>query len=541
MKNRALYLSWVLIVILLLLLFKQPLLKYFVADFSSAEQLNIDKLEEIITIAQMHYVDEVDWDKAIAGAIDGMLQNLDPHTVYFDLDQAKSNDESFEGKYQGIGIQYDVIDGYINVISVISGAPSEKVGILTGDVIVEINGESAFGISNADVPKKLKGPKNSTVEIAVRREGFEENLMFEITRDEIPIYTVNTSFMADDSTGYVWVNRFASTTADELESELIKLEKRGMKQLILDLRYNGGGYLWQAVKIVGKFISGHNKVVFTRGRLANEEDQHFSDDHGKSIDRNFPLVILINHSSASASEIVAGAIQDYDRGLIVGTTSFGKGLVQNEFVLSDQSRLRLTVSKYYTPSGRLIQKPYQNKSITDYFSLNDVENDSTTSTNPESLLVYYTSSGREVFGGGGIKPDLVVADSGFSKSPKLTQKLFGRRVFFEVAAHYANRNTYLKDNMENFIENFKVSDKLFLELKKTAENKEINFDRETWNRDVLFLKNRLKAEIARSLWSQNEFYRVILKQDNQFDTALNSFSKARAIQKQLIKIEPKID
>jgi len=542
MKNRSLYLSWVLIAILLALLFKQSFIKYFVADFTETEKLNFDKLEEIITIAQTNYVDEVNWDKAISGAIDGMLQSMDPHTVYFDLSEAQSNDESFEGKYQGIGIQYDVIDGYINVISVISGAPSEKVGVLSGDVIVEINGESAFGISNADVPKKLKGPKNSVVEIAVRREGFEDNLNFEITRDEIPIYTINTSFMANDSTGYIWVNRFASTTADELENALITLEKKGMKQLVLDLRYNGGGYLWQAVKIVGKFISGHKKVVFTKGRNSVEADQHFSDDHGKSIDRDYPLVILINHSSASASEIVAGAIQDYDRGLIVGTRSFGKGLVQNEYVLSDQSRLRLTVSKYYTPSGRLIQKPYENKTLSDYFTYLDVEKDSLESKDSQdSLMVYHTSAGREVFGGGGINPDVVLADSGFSKSPKLTQKLFGKRVFFEVAARYANHNKKLKQNVEDFLKNFEVSDKLFQELKKVAEEKEIFFDSEVWNADIPFLKNRLKAEIARSIWSQNEFYRVILENDNQFIRALNMFPKALEIQNHLVQVEPKID
>ncbi|KAA3608788.1 MAG: S41 family peptidase [Calditrichaeota bacterium] len=542
MKNRNLYFSWFIIALLLGVIFKQPLLKFFVADFSSSEQMDFDKLEEIITLTETHYVGNVDWDKAISGAIEGMLNSLDPHSVYFDPVQGESNDESFEGKYQGIGIQYDVIEGFINVITVIPGSPSEKVGIFAGDIIVEIDGESAFGISNAEVPKKLKGPKNSVVEVAIQREGFDDNLKFEITRDEIPIYTINTHFMANDSTGYVWVNRFANTTADELESALIKLEKKGMKQLVLDLRYNGGGYLWQAVKIVGKFISGRKKVVFTKGRFQKVTDEHFTDDYGKSIDRDFPLVVMINHSSASASEIVAGAIQDYDRGVIVGTRSFGKGLVQNEFVLNDESRLRLTVSKYYTPSGRLIQKPYENKSINDYYSLAHVGKDSIQNSEvQDSLMVYHTSKGREVFGGGGIKPDIVVADSGYTNSPKLTQKLLEKRIFFEVASHYANSHKNIKDNREYFFEKFEVSDKLFRELQKVAKQKEINFDSEVWNADIPFLKNRLKAEIARSIWSQNEFYRVILEHDNQFETALKSFPKARAIQNQLVKIESKID
>ena len=542
MKNRSLYLSWAIIIVLLTVLFKHSLIKFFVADFSPTEQLNFDKLEEIITLAQTHYVDDIDWDKAIAAAIEGMLRSMDPHTVYFDPIQAKANDESFDGKYQGIGILYDVIEGYINVISVFPGSPSEKVGIFAGDIIVEINGESIFGISNSEVPKKLKGPKNSVVKVTVQREGFADNLFFEITRDEIPIYTINTFFMANDSTGYVWVNRFARTTADELESALIKLEKKGMKQLVLDLRYNGGGLFGQAVKIAGKFISGHKKVVFTKGRSSNEPDQHFTDDYGKSIDRNFPLVILINHSSASASEIVAGAIQDYDRGLIVGTRSFGKGLVQNEFILNDESRLRLTVSKYYTPSGRLIQKPYENKSQTEYYKYIEVEKDSILSAAAkDSLKVYYTSTGREVYGGGGIYPDVVVADSSFSHSPKLTQRLLKKRVFFEVAAHYANQHKNFKQDLEGFLKNFNVSDKLFLKLQKTAKQKEIIFDSKTWNADVIFLKNRLKAEISRSIWSQNEFYRVILENDNQFKAAINLFPKAKIIQNQLHRIEANID
>ncbi len=542
MKNRSLFLSWMIIVVLLTLLFKQTIFKFFIADFSDADRLDIDKLEEIITLTQAHYVGDVDWDKAITGAIEGMLQSLDPHTVYFSPSQGQSNDENFEGKYQGIGIQYDVIDDYINVISVIPGSPSEKVGLLSGDIIVKIDGESAFGLASSDVPKKLKGPKNSVVKVGIKRAGFDSLLDFEIVRDEIPIYTLNTSFMANDSTGYVWLNRFASTTADELENALIKLEKKGMRQLVLDLRNNGGGYLWQAVKIVGKFISGHKRVVFTKGRELKINEEHYTDDYGQSIDRDFPLVVLINHSSASASEIVAGAIQDYDRGLIVGTRSFGKGLVQNEFILNDGSRLRLTVSKYYTPSGRLIQKPYENKSLVEYYSYNDATADSVALEDSlNHIQVYHTSSGREVFAGGGIKPDLVVGDSSFSKSPKLIQKLFAKRIFYEVASHYSNQHRDIKQEPEEFLTHFKVSQKLLNELKKVAREKEISFDNDVWNADIEFLKNRLKAEIARSYWSQNEFYRVILEHDIQFNTALKSFPKARAIQNHLTKVKPKID
>lgn len=540
MKKRNYIIFTIILIVWTAFLFRATINIYFLSGFSSDERRNIIKLQEVVDITQHYYVDDVDWDKASAKAIEGMLQSLDPHSVYFTVDEAKNNDESFDAKYQGIGIQYDVIDGYINVISVIPGSPSEKVGISAGDIIVEINGESAYGITNSEVPRKLKGPKDTMVEVGVNRAGFEEILKFEIVRDEIPIFTINTSFMANDSTGYVWINRFASTTADELENALINLEKKGMKQLVLDLRANGGGFLKQSVRVVGKFISGHKKVVYTRGRLAKFAEEHFTDDYGKSIERNYPLILLINHSSASASEIVAGALQDYDRAFIVGTRSFGKGLVQNEFVLNDGSRLRLTVSKYYTPSGRLIQKPYHNITISQYYGFDDFAEDSLTYADSiETDSVYYTSHGRKVYAGGGILPDSVVNYESYSQSPKLTQKLFGKRIFYEVAAKFAAENKDLKDNFDYFAHSVNITKEWLKILKQQARKNGIDYPDDAWDKDKTFISNRLKAEIARNFWSQKEFWQIILQNDNQFDEALDLFPLATQIQNKLTGNSPK--
>lgn len=510
-------------------LFKETITLHFLSGFSESDQVEISKIREVIDITQAYYVDDVDWKEVSANGIQAMLQSLDPHSNYFSPEEGKEFDEDYEGKYFGIGIQYDIIDGYINVVSIIPGSPSEKVGILAGDVITEIEGESAIGLNNSDVPQKLKGPKGSNVKVGITRHGFEEILYFDITRDEIPIFTINTSFLLDDSTGYVWLYRFSRSSPDELENALILLEKKGMKQLIFDLRGNGGGFIDVCVQIVGKFFSKRKKVVYTKGRLPEFGEEYYSDDYGKSIDRNYPLVVLINGSSASASEIFAGALQDYDRALIAGTQSFGKGLVQREYKLRDDSRLRLTISKYFTPSGRLIQRPYKNRKIEDYLEHRHPDS----LTNIDSSLAFkpfYTSSGREVFAGGGITPDTVIEYTSLSKSPKLTQKLLEKRLIFEEANNFCLQNSNINKSKERFFNNFKIKDDLFNKLKASAKKNNIIASNEDWEIDQEYIKNRLKADIARNFWSQKEYWRVILENDNQFKSALKLFPYARSLQ-----------
>ena len=519
------------VVIVVLLNLAWPYLEmayYHLFPGGSELKRNLAKYEEVVHYIDNFYVDSVAYDKLTRESIKGALRTLDPHSVYITPEEAKANEEQFNGRYQGIGIQYDVIDGYITVISVIPGSPSEKAGLQAGDRILKIEGKSAYKISMDEVPRKLKGPKNTKVNVTISRAGIAEPFEVTLIRDEIPIYTIHTYFMVDDTTGYIWLNRFAHTTSGELEHALIKLEQQGMKQLLLDLRDNGGGLLQQAVEVAGKFISGHKLIVYTKGRLSRFDNEYYSDDFGISIDRNYPLIVLINQNSASASEIVAGAIQDYDRGLIVGETSFGKGLVQNEFILNDGSRLRMTVSKYYTPSGRLIQRPYKDISKEEYYheveepdSLRDRLAADSAATRP----VYYTAGGRKVYGGGGITPDTVVAYRLSAKSPDLSRTFNQDRVFFEAATRLAQKNPGWKDDFEYFFRHVKPNRLWLNVLRQTAKDRGIGFNEKDFRKDSVFLKNRLKAEVARILWGTGKFYQILLMQDNQFKTAVRLFPK----------------
>lgn len=496
------------------------------------ESQNLDKFSEIMQYVSTFYVDDVEWNDAMKGAIEGFLSELDPHSVYISSKDAKLNEENFQGRYEGIGIHYDIIDAYLTVISPIPGSPSDKMGLLAGDKIVKINNESAIGISNSDVPKKLKGPKGTSVDISVMRAGMDDLLEFTIIRDDIPIVTINTSFITGDSTGYISLGRFAKITEEEMEESLQELDRQGMKRLVLDLRWNAGGYLDQAVKITSMFLRGRKKVVYTEGRLSDFDEEFYTDTFNHSKVYDLPLVVLINNASASASEIVAGAIQDYDRGLIVGTTSFGKGLVQREFPLNDESKLRLTISKYYTPSGRLIQRPYKNTDREDYYmlvmdSLREKVDQDTSGSRPE----YHTSSGRIVYGGGGITPDVVVDYVSLDKSPALSQKFFQKRIFFEVAADYTQKHENIKKSFARFLDLFEVNPALLEELEELALQKNIAFLPDRFDQNSEYYKSRLKAEIARNIWGNEKYYQVLLLHDNQYNEALILFGEIAEMMK----------
>ena len=494
------------------------------SDETRAQRESISRLNNVLKLVNNYYVDSLDWNAVSTGAIEGLLQKLDPHSVYIDPETVKHNDENFSGHYYGIGIQFDILDGYINVITVIPGSPSEKAGLLAGDKIIKIDGSSAHNISMSEVPKKLKGPKDTRVIVTIKR-GKAKPFDVPIIRGEIPIVTINTYFKADAQTGYVWLNRFASTTAEELEKALDDLEAQGMKQLILDLRGNGGGFLSQAVQVVAKFIKGHRKVVFTKGKLSRFDETYYTDDYGMTRARTYPLIVLIDHSSASASEIVAGALQDYDRALIAGETSFGKGLVQNEFELDDGSRLRLTVSKYYTPSGRLIQRPYKGKNIEDYYMESYSDSVKSSKDSLQTRPQFKTSAGRIVYGGGGITPDVKIKYKSLAKHTKLVTELLQKRIFYETAAEFVNSYPQWKQSFTNFHKNFKVGNRLLTQLKVQAKQAGIRVNEKAFRADEAYLKNRLKAEIARNIWGNFYYYQIGMDVDNQYLKALTLFPK----------------
>ena len=318
----------------------------------------IARFMDVLKIVRSYYVEEVDTEKLITGAIQGMLEQLDPHSVYIEPKKLKEITEQFQGSYQGIGIEFIIQNKVLTVVAPIAGSPSEALGIRPGDQIIKIEGKSAYGITETEVQKKLKGPKGTKVTVTIRRPGMDEPFDLTITRDKIPIYSVMAHFMITDKIGYIYVGRFAQTTVDEFDKAYRDLEMQGMRALLMDLRGNTGGYLEQAFKLADRFIDGRKKIVFTKGRIPESNTEFYATD--RATKRKIPLIILIDKGSASASEIVAGAIQDWDRGLIVGETSFGKGLVQTQISLRDGSALRITTARYYTPSGRLIQRSYEN-------------------------------------------------------------------------------------------------------------------------------------------------------------------------------------
>jgi len=528
-KIRWVAIPGTLVLFLVVLFIFTPLGKVILASGSNL-YLKLNVLNDIIRIVNDNYVEVPDWDKVMEGAFTGLMGNLDPHSVYIQEDKLSDIQEKFTGKFEGIGIEFDILGGYITVISPIANSPAERAGLEVGDKIVKIDGESAYKITREEVFKKLRGPKGSKVDVVIRRQDVDD---FEVTiiRDEIPIYSVSASFMIDDSTGYIYLNRFSQTTTKEIEEALCKLEDAGMKQLIFDLRNNSGGYLEQAVKVADKFIAGKQKIVYTKGRIRNANEEFYS---GKDESHpRFPLVILINRGSASASEIVAGAVQDLDRGVIVGETSFGKGLVQRQYDLRDGSAIRVTVAKYYTPSGRLIQRPYDDNVANYYESFAQENRDSLLSAESEETRPQYqTVSGRVVYGGGGITPDHYVEYKRYKHNlSKDTMKLLRHpsRVLFEFAAEYSVKHKKWAGKKDKFMEKFQISDKTFDVFKERVEDKEIDIDLSNLDNDSGYLKMLSKAEVAKDFWGYDEYYKVIRLHDNQVLEAMKYFNESRLL------------
>jgi carboxyl-terminal processing protease len=495
----------------------------------------IRKLNDVLTYTEKFYVEEVDTPKLVEEAIKGMLDQLDPHSVYIPAKQFDSIEESFRGDFEGIGIEFQVVNDTLTVVSPITGGPSEALGIMSGDRIVKIEGEDCIGITNDEVREKLRGKAGTKVTVTIIRHGINDGIEYDIIRDKIPIYSVDTHFMYDDKIGYVSVSRFSETTYDELNDALKDLKSSGMKKLILDLRGNPGGYLNQAVKIADLFINGDKKIVYTRGRRSEFDEEYFAKRPSEYEDT--PLIVLINQGSASASEIVSGAVQDWDRGLIVGETSFGKGLVQRQFQLFDNSALRLTISKYYTPSGRSIQRGYENKK--DYYSelgeRNEEEGDNLTHTAEQdsSRPEFKTAGGRTVFGGGGITPDYI------TKSGNLTnysRDLLRANVFYQFILKYLEKNgdnitTVFKDDLDKFRREFKFSpydEKSFIRF---AKDKDVELVEEEFNEDKDYIFTRLKAQVARNYWKNKGWYTVILDIDTQYLKSITLFDEAEDLAK----------
>ncbi len=491
------------------------------------------KLSALLYHIERMYVDEVDKKKLVDAAVVRMLEELDPHSTYIPKEELEEVNEPLKGNFEGVGIQFNIIRDTIYVVDAIAGGPSERLGIRAGDRLIDIDGEPSAGVGfkNSDVMKRLRGKKGTKVQVSILRKGDSKLLDFTITRDKIPIYSVEASYMATPTVGYIKVSRFSATTMKEFREKLIGLKAAGMQHLILDLQGNGGGYLRTAIEMSDEFLGDRKLVVYTEGRNAPREDTYATRD---GLFEKGKLVVLVDEGSASASEIVSGAVQDWDRGLIVGRRSFGKGLVQRPVMLPDGSAVRLTVSRYYTPSGRSIQKSYQ-EGVEAYQREKGERWASGELTNPDSIhaadtMRYYTMNKRVVYGGGGIMPDVFVPIDTTLSSAYFSQ-LVRRGVLNTFALNHVDRNrtALLADypDPQTFGTQYAVSQELMNELVAEAEAEGIAPDQEGLDRSRSLIELRLKALVARDLWDTSAYWQVINAEnpvDRSFQKALESLT-----------------
>ena len=491
------------------------------------EKVNV--LNQIITYVNHFYFDDVDLEKVMDGAFHGLMEELDPHSTYIPAKDQENIDELFRGNFQGIGIEFDILQGYITVISPIPDSPSDHVGLQSGDKIISINDEDAYKITKDEVFKKLRGKKGSSVDLSIQRIGVTKPFDVTIIRDDIPIYSVAAASMIDDSTGYIFLRRFSATTDTEVKKALNRLDELGMKRLVLDLRGNSGGFLEQAAAISNLFITTPDTLVFTKGKI-RESNQVFMANPSKG--RNdFSLIVLINRGSASASEIVAGAVQDLDRGLVVGETSFGKGLVQRQLPLEGGSALRVTIARYYTPTGRLIQRPYEDgKDHAYYRELYDKNREAKMDSLKELRPKYFTKSGRIVYGGGGITPDIYLPFK--NKLTRDTQKVIrsAKRPIFNFGSNYASSHS--KEigigDAQSFKKNWTVSSDVFNSFYEYLSTDSIDVSLDSLLVDLPYIQNRIKAEISSVAFGKDESSAIRIQTDNQVMDALEFFKEADA-------------
>lgn len=489
--------------------------------FSSDDvYVQIMKLNDVLNLTRKNYVDKIDTQTLVEAAIEGMLGILDPHSVYIPAKAMERVNEDIRGSFEGIGIEFTIINDTINVVSPIAGGPSEQLGIMAGDKIIKIDDEPAIGLKNEDVIRKLRGPKGTKVKVTILRPGVKEPIDYTITRDKISIYSVDVAAMVTKDVGYISINRFSETTDREFKEAVQKLKSQGMKKLVLDLRNNPGGLLSEAVKIADEFLPNGKLIVYTKGRLPEYNEEFYATSEGTL--ENTPVIILVNQGTASGSEIVAGAIQDWDRGLVVGDTTFGKGLVQRQFPLNDGSAIRLTTARYYTPSGRLIQKPYEGKK---YISTASAGKDTGKTTFHTKIL------NRPVYGGGGIVPDFVVRTQTLTD---LSVDIRRQNLFYIFISNFMDKHgneirSKYGNNFDLFRRDFQITDEMLNDFKNFVISKGIKWDEQQYQKDLPYIKAILKANVARFIWRNEGWSLVMLEIDEQFQKALEVMPRAEKL------------
>lgn len=521
------------------------LLLFFVG-YSAVSQVNSQaslKLQRTLDIINLFYVDSVKNDKLVEAAIIEMLKTLDPHSTYISKDEVREMNEPLEGNFEGVGIQFNIFNDTILVVNPIPGGPSEKLGIRAGDRIIKIDGEvvAGIGVKNNEVFKKLRGKKGTQVSVSILRRGEKELLEYTITRDKIPIYSLDASYMIDKEIGYIKLNRFSATTIEEFKKAITDLKSKGMKDLILDLAGNGGGYLNAAVDLADEFIDSKKMIVYTKGLNSPRTDYKATDKGEWHAGR---LVIIVDEGSASASEIVSGAVQDWDRGIIVGRKTFGKGLVQRPFNLNDGSMIRLTVARYYTPSGRLIQKPYEKgfveytKDIINRYNKGELIHADSIHF-PDSLKYRTFISKRTVFGGGGIMPDIFVPlDT--NAYTKFYRSLIQKNIIYRFVIDYLDkeRDKLKKEypTFSSFKANFEVNSVMIDSLYSKAKKEKIEYTEEEKMKSELHIKFMIKSLLARDLWDTSQYFEIINPTRDEYNKAIETLKDKKLYNRKLGKL-----
>lgn len=492
------------------------------------------KLQEIMTYINRDYVDSVNTNDLVEFGITKMLENLDPHSSYIPARDASLAQSQLEGEFDGIGVEFGIIRDTIYVVAPLTGGPSEALGIQSGDQIIKVDGKTVagIGITNRDVFDYLRGPRGSKVNVEIKRRNQSELIDYEITRDKIPQYSINASYMVDREIGYIKVTRFAATTYEEFKTSLTQLQAQGMKKLIIDLQGNPGGYMGAAINMADELLGDRDLIVSQEGKVSQYSQKAFAFKPGMFEEGS--VIVLINEGSASASEILAGAIQDNDRGLIVGRRSFGKGLVQMPIDLSDGAELRLTIARYFTPSGRSIQKPYDHNydvyetdlmnryTHGEFFSADSIKfNDS---------LKYETKKGRTVYGGGGIMPDYFVPlDTTMGSA--YVNRLFNTDSSREYILDFVTKNkgSFSSMTADQYYTDYKVSDAMLMELAEYGKKNKVEFDAKGFNKSKDYLRILVKAHLGRQIYDDNVFYKVINDVNEVYLQAMNLFGEADRI------------
>lgn len=500
--------------------------QYSRSNSASRQQQKLLMVENIVNNL---YVDNVDEEKIVENAVRGILENLDPHSSYSTKEETTSSQETMQGSFSGIGIQFNMQKDTLYVVQTIAGGPSEKVGILPGDRFIAVDDSIIAGrkLKNTDIMKRLRGPKGTKVNIKVKRGSNAELLEFRITRDDIPLNSIDAVYMADGKTGYIRLSRFAATSYKEFKDAITKLKKQGMQQLILDLTDNGGGYMQIAAQIANEMLNRGNLIVYTQGRKSPRQNLNAD---GSGTFRTQKVVVMINQFSASASEILSGAVQDWDRGVVVGRRSFGKGLVQREFLLPDSSSFRLTIARYYTPSGRNIQKPYvkgdredYDKDIIDRYNHGELQ--SADSIHFADSLKHTTLRlHRTVYGGGGIMPDVFVPlDT--TQYTDYHRRLVAKGIIPQFALRYVDKNRAdLKaqyPDAQKFIKEFTVTDEMLNNLVDAGKAEKVNFDKSQFAKSKEMLRTFVKAAIANDLFSTGAYFQIVNEQNDIYKEALS--------------------